>query len=99
MRGFKNFKGSDARCPSIHFLFYASYSGLSGKAYFIAIIAVCHFIRIILFLMHSINFFISVLHGAKCFIEFIILEFAYKMIYVFVVKLTLVKNLIVLIST
>ena len=22
MRGFKNFKGSDARCPSIHFLFY-----------------------------------------------------------------------------
>ena len=23
MRGFKNFKGSDARCPSIHFLFYA----------------------------------------------------------------------------
>ena len=24
MRGFKNFKGSDARCPSIHFLFYAA---------------------------------------------------------------------------
>ena len=24
MRGFKNFKGSDARCPSIHFLFYGS---------------------------------------------------------------------------
>ena len=22
MRGFRNFKGSDARCPSIHFLFY-----------------------------------------------------------------------------
>ena len=22
MRGFKNFKGSNARCPSIHFLFY-----------------------------------------------------------------------------
>ena len=22
MRGFKNFKGSDARCPSINFLFY-----------------------------------------------------------------------------
>ena len=26
MRGFKNFKGSDARCPSIHFLFYATSS-------------------------------------------------------------------------
>ena len=25
MRGFKNFKGSDARCPSIHFLFYGYY--------------------------------------------------------------------------
>ena len=24
MRGFKNFKGSDARCPSIHFLFYGA---------------------------------------------------------------------------
>ena len=24
MRRFKNFKGSDARCPSIHFLFYAN---------------------------------------------------------------------------
>ena len=23
MRSFKNFKGSDSRCPSIHFLFYA----------------------------------------------------------------------------
>ena len=29
MHGFKNFKGSDARCPSIHFLFYAH--GLSNK--------------------------------------------------------------------
>ena len=24
MRGFKNFKGSDAGCPSIHFLFYGT---------------------------------------------------------------------------
>ena len=24
MRGFKNFKGSDASCPSIHFLFYVN---------------------------------------------------------------------------
>ena len=27
MRGFKNFKGSDVRCPSIHFLFYGSVLG------------------------------------------------------------------------
>ena len=31
MRGFKNFKGSDARCPSIHFLFYGdAYAILEG---------------------------------------------------------------------
>ena len=28
MRGFKNFKGSDARCPSIHFLFYGKVANL-----------------------------------------------------------------------
>ena len=30
MRGFKNFKGSDAICPSIHFLFYASIVRIQG---------------------------------------------------------------------
>ena len=35
MRGFKDFKGSDARCPSIHFLFYdvgAVYMSRAGPA-------------------------------------------------------------------
>ena len=32
MRGFKYFKGSDARCPSIHFLFYAD--GIGVKSYY-----------------------------------------------------------------
>ena len=43
MRGFKNFKGSDARCPSIHFLFYALKDkwgiGQSGQISYIASIS------------------------------------------------------------
>ena len=31
MRGFKNFKGSDARCPSIHFLFYDPWHQISSN--------------------------------------------------------------------
>ena len=31
MRGFRNFKGSDARCPSIHFLFYDHGQGGRGN--------------------------------------------------------------------
>ena len=38
MRGFKNFKGSDARCPSIHFLFYAIDYALNNRALMFTII-------------------------------------------------------------
>ena len=33
MRGFKNFKGSDARCPSIHFLFYALVAAVKKRKF------------------------------------------------------------------
>ena len=43
MRGFKNFKGSDARCPSIHFLFYGEDVKLLFFARFLGFQMIRHF--------------------------------------------------------